>query len=459
MSIDFAPRIPAIAPLAEGLVSRSFPAAQSPDGTPETATEAFVRTVSYNFYHGWKSTEQVRRSVAASVADGRQLHGVYLDPGFASLEPWGETYETLGFDAEHPVGTFVDYDKTLNAAGPDLLPARLITGVGVSPSFRRRGILKHMMTSALARAVSDGMPVAALTASEGPIYGRFGFGVATREAEIELDLRPGGEGFALRTPPTGRVLVIDPTKGREAFERIFAAFHAGTRGSVDRQERYYRHDTAEWAPDDFSSSDKKLRGAVHVHDDGTLGGYVVYSFEGWEAEPTTMRISSLVAADPRSSIELWRFIADLDIVHRATWHTAPAEDPLTQALLTPRTRATRNINDMLWVRILNPMTALQGRAWGADGQFTLTLTDPLEICDGTFAVTVNSGTAQVASVPTPGKQHFTMDAETLGALYLGDVSVLTMRAAGRITGADDADWKAFSATFDLPTAPYCATHF
>nr|WP_232532657.1 GNAT family N-acetyltransferase [Nesterenkonia alkaliphila] len=369
-------------------------------------------------------------------------------------------YEKIGFDSQHPVGTFVDYDKTLNAGGAEPIPARLITGVGVSPSFRRRGILKHLMTAGLARAVQDGLPLAALTASEGSIYGRFGFGPATREASVELDLRPGAEGFSLRTLPTGRVLVIDPSRARETFEEVFAAFHTRTRGSVDRQERYYRHESGEWSAEDLSTEDKKLRGAVHVREDGTVGGYVVYQFEGWENEPTTMRVHSLVAADPTSSVELWRFIADLDIVHRATYRTAPVEEPLMHALTTPRTRKVTELGDMLWVRILNPVTALEARAWSAEGEFSLSLTDPQGIAAGTFTVSVSGGMAQVTSTEsTTTPQHFHLDVEALSSLYLGDVSVLTMRDAGRITAEEEADWGALAATFDSPTKPYCATHF
>jgi predicted acetyltransferase len=38
-----------------------------------------------------------------------------------------------------------------------------------------------MMTEDLALAKDDGVAIAALTASEASIYGRFGFGVATAE--------------------------------------------------------------------------------------------------------------------------------------------------------------------------------------------------------------------------------------------------------------------------------------
>ena len=51
-----------------------------------------------------------------------------------------------------------------------------------------------------------------------------------------------------------------------------------------------------------------------------------------------------------------------------------------------------------------------------------------------------------------------VDVETLGALYLGDVTVDLMARAGRVDGSDSALAR-FAALADGSPAPYCATHF
>ncbi|WP_150462997.1 GNAT family N-acetyltransferase [Nesterenkonia ebinurensis] len=461
MNTEYTPKKPQVSPLAEGLVSRTLPAALGADGKPDAASAAFARAVGYGFYEPWHSDEQLERVVPTFAEDGQELTGVYVDPGFASLEPWGETLEQLGFDAEHPVGTFADFDKTLNAGGAEPIEARLITDVTVSASFRRRGILKHMMTSRLAQAVEDGLPLAALTVSEGSIYGRFGFGAATREQGLQINATTAGDGFALRTPAAGTVLTVDPSKTAELLKETFARFHAGTRGSVERTPWYWKAGSGRWDPENITSWNRKVRTIVHVRDDGSIGGYAAFRFMGWDTEPHTMRVLDLIAVDASSRIELIRHLASMDIVQRLTLPRQEAgEDPLAAALVNPRARKVTDENDVLWLRILNPVTALQARAWGADGQFSLSITDSLGICAGTFVVSISDGAAQVSSTQgTTTPQHFSLDVETLGSLYLGDISVLTMREAGRITADDDADWGALSATFDLPTKPYCATHF
>lgn len=453
---------PVVTPLAEGLSSRTFPASLHEDGTPDAASAAFTRAVEHGFHLPWQSEEQLARSVPTFVEDGQQLTGVYVDSGFAALEPWGEAFESYGFGAGHPVGTFIDYDKTLNAGGAEPVPARLITGVTVNPSFRRRGVLKHMMTSRLAAAVEDGAAVAALTATEGGIYGRFGFAPATREQEVHLNVTAAGEGFALRGAPSGQVLPADPSRLEGLLQEIFAQFHARSRGSVGRQPIYWKAGTARWDPEEITRWNRKLRTVVHVTEEGELGGFAAFTHEGRDVEPPTLRVRDLIAVDSVSRAELIRHLAQMDLVQRIIIPQAPVQDAFAHMLVNPRAADVKSVGDHLWVRVLDPVAALQGRGWGADGDLTLSLTDPLGISSGTFALSIRGGAAQVSRADRGSAeqaQHVTMDVETLGALYLGDVSVLTMRDAGRVAAVGEVAWDALAATVDLPGAPHCATHF
>ena len=61
-----------------------------------------------------------------------------------------------------------------------------VTIIGVLPTHRRRGYLRAMMRSLIDDARARGEPVAVLWATEDTIYGRFGFGMASMAAEIDL---------------------------------------------------------------------------------------------------------------------------------------------------------------------------------------------------------------------------------------------------------------------------------
>ena len=85
--------------------------------------------------------------------------------------------------------------------------AAAITGIGVSPDHRRRGILTRMMRWLLDQAAERGEPVAVLHASEGAIYPRFGFGLATLQGTFDIDRNHFR--FARPAEPLGRVRLVD----------------------------------------------------------------------------------------------------------------------------------------------------------------------------------------------------------------------------------------------------------
>ena len=86
--------------------------------------------------------------------------------------------------------------------GPRQVTTAGVMGVGVLPTHRRRGALTELMRAQLADAHERGEPLATLYASEGGIYGRFGYGLASLAANMDLPkeharLRPGSR----RGPP------------------------------------------------------------------------------------------------------------------------------------------------------------------------------------------------------------------------------------------------------------------
>src|SRR4029453_5211368 len=73
----------------------------------------------------------------------------------------------------------------LSVPGGDL-PTAGVSVVGVTPTHRRRGVMRGLMRAQLDAAHERGEPLAALWASEETIYGRFGYGLASFCGEITL---------------------------------------------------------------------------------------------------------------------------------------------------------------------------------------------------------------------------------------------------------------------------------
>src|ERR687898_171091 len=102
------------------------------------------------------------------------------------------------FDDGAIVATSGLFTRTMSVPGGSV-GIGAVTAVAVLPTHRRRGLLTAMMRRLLENVREAGEPVAALWASEGAIYGRFGFGVAAQAAEL-LAGRPAAR---FGTPPRG----------------------------------------------------------------------------------------------------------------------------------------------------------------------------------------------------------------------------------------------------------------
>jgi predicted acetyltransferase len=405
--------------------------------TPERL-DGWFEAQSRGFHQGRTTEEHRRRYREHLDADDALLRGVWDDaPALGS--------------GTIPVARYGSFDKTINT-GSGLQPVRMITDVTVSPTHRRQGLLRKLITEDLREAAEQGIPLAALTVSEGSIYGRFGFGTATFARHVEVDTSAR---FALREfTDDGHVELLEPAEAWPTLASLFARFHDRTRGSVERPQFYEPILTGTF---DFDEGpDRKLRVAVHLDADGQPDGYVAYRPGAREKGHRSVKVSDLVALSPSAYLRIWRFLADLDLSDRVIWENAPMDDPLPWALVEPFAARVTKVDDKLWVRVLDVVAALQARTWGASGSVVLEVDDPMGHAAGVWRVTTRDGRAEVA--PTDDEPGVRLSAEVLSALYLGGVDAETLRAAGRLSGDPDA-LDMWAAMARVGPAPYCITGF
>ena len=425
---------------AEYEIRRFEPAAPGEPGYPEAV--AWDKAVSFGFHEERSTDERMQESIARSRLD----HAVYT----GAYQTGPSAPHSLG--NEVPVATFGTQPSTLNIGFGRLLDAHLITGVTVRTSHRRRGLLRRMMGDDLALAQRNGIAIAALTASEASIYGRFGFGMATAEQSITVDT---GAKFRLDHVPVGTVEVADPAVLLDLAPQVFARLHSEQPGSIGRQE-FYRQLAAGTASRE-GGPDAKVKAALHYAADGSVDGYVSYRFGGWDKTPATMEIVDLVAATPAAYLELWQYLAAIDLVERITWNEAPVDNPLAWALTDSRCIAASNPRDLLWLRILDVRQALEARRFAADGALVLSVTDGLGLTAGTFALEVQGGTTRVtASTTAPDLE---LDIAALSSLYLGAVNPVSLAAANKVR--EHTPGAAFLAArlFAVERPAHCLTHF
>lgn len=407
------------------------------DLSPEAAAlrAGWIGAVQRGFREGRPEDELVQRWTELYRADGVTCRGAWLPAGEFGAGPL-------------PVATYASYDKTLNA-GHELLPLRMVTDVTTSPAPRRRGLLRRLIEADLEDAVAAGVPVAALTASEATIYGRWGFGPATFRQTMEVDTGPR---FALRgVTDHGRVELVEPADAWPHVRAVFERFHAGQRGSVEWPAHYEVIHTGAYDFDE-GGPDRKLRGAVHLDGDGAVDGFVLWK----PAKNDEVQVSEMIALDPTAQLGLWEFLGGFDRITKVTTKLAHPADPLRWALTDLNAVKHTELEEFLWVRVLDVERALAARPWTADGQVVLEIEDPHDHAAGRYVVQTADGRATVTR--TDDDPDVALTAETLATLYLGAAQVRAMSGAGRIGGTDEAV-ALFGAMADLAEPPYCLTGF
>jgi predicted acetyltransferase len=407
------------------------------DDSPAAATRrrGWIEAVLRGFSEDRPDDDAVERWVKHYRADQVTVRGAWLPEGEFGAGPM-------------PVATYASLDKTLNA-GRELLPLRMITDVTTSATHRRQGLLRRMIEDDLADAVAAGVPIAALTAAEATIYGRWGFGPSTFRVSVEVDTTPGF-GFRDFVDP-GRVELVEPADAWPHVKAVFDTFHARQRGSVAWPSPYEDMHTGAWDPQS-GGANRKLRAAVHLDATGAVDGFVLWK----PGEDNTVKVDEMATLTPQAQLALWSFLGSMDRVAKVTFNLFHPDDPLMWALTDLNRVKTTEVKEFLWLRLLDVPRCLAARPWSADGSVVVEVDDPQGHAAGRFEVTTADGVATVTR--TDDEPDVRLTAETLGSLYLGAVPVRLLHRAGRVDGSDEAV-RRLAAMADLGEPAYSLTGF
>jgi predicted N-acetyltransferase YhbS len=190
----------------------------------------------------------LRRATAAdlpaiAVADGRAF-GVQYTPAEIDtlirplLDP--ERFLLACDPADGTIlGVTGDFPFALTLPGGTTLPAPGVTWVSVATTHRRRGILRSLLHAQHHGFVERGYPVALLTASEGGIYGRFGYGPATAHSVVRIDRRLTG--FRAGVPDPGGVRQVEAAEARRLAPDVHRRWCARTPGALSRSPAWWDH--------------------------------------------------------------------------------------------------------------------------------------------------------------------------------------------------------------------------
>ena len=354
------------------------------------------------------------------------------------------------FDGERLVGQAGAISFELTVPG-GMLPTAGVTAVGVHPTHRRRGILRRMMQHQLEDVHRRGEPLAALWASEGVIYQRFGYGLATLRAGVKVERHRN----AFRRPHifAGRLRMIGEDEARAAFPPVYDAIRPTRPGFFTLSPDLW-HAEVFYFPEQW----RRGRGAPFhvVHEvDGEVDGYARYAIR--EGDTNEVSVLDMMAATPAASLDLWRYLLDIDLMSRVEWWNLAVDDPLLLSVAEPR-KLEWTVGDALWLRIVDVSSALAARGYRSDGRAVIQVTD--ELCgwnEGRWSLRVEGGTAHVES--TEGAADLACEIADLAAAYLGGFSFAQLAAAARVSELSPGGIERADALFRTDRAPWCPRVF
>lgn len=395
--------------------------------------------------------EYERFLTTTEAAFGWQLRTEDLDKYKRVLEP----ERTLAaFDGDAIVGTAGAYSFQLTVPGGEVRAAG-VTMVGVLPSHTRRGILAAMMRSQLDDFHRRGEPVAILWASEGAIYDRYGYGLASRYGRLSIERTHAT--FRDDKPTAGLWRLVDLKDAAKVLPQVYEQVRVETPGMFARSGVWWEAHTL---PDPEHERDGAGPMFCAIYEvDGRAEGYALYRIKGsWEdgVPNNSVWVREAIGTSPDATREVWRFLFNIDLSARIQAWFLPAEHPLFLMVKEPR-RLRFAESDALWLRIVDLAGALQARRYDQDGALVLEVTD--EHCpwnQGRWKLIADSGVGSL--VQTEEAADLSLDIWDLGTVYLGGFTFAQLVQAGRLDVTPDAIARA-DRMFRCDKSPWCPEIF
>ncbi len=327
-----------------------------------------------------------------------------------------------------------------------------VTVVGVLPSHRRRGVLRAMMRAQLDACRARGELVAYLWASEDTIYARFGYGVASLAAEI--DVARERSAFYAPAESVGQTQLVRLGEAEPLVAPVWERVAAVTPGMFARSSAWWQA-RALTDPAWRRRGGGELQCAVlEVH--GRATAYALYRLNpGYDRgiQTGSLDVVEAMGDSPESTRAIWRFLLDVDWVARVRAWLLPLDHPLVLLMAEPR-RLRLSMRDGLWVRLVDVGAALAARSYATTGSVVIEIAD--EFCpwnQGRWRVTAG------AVARTSDSADLSGDVTALGSVYLGGFTWAQLASSLRVTELRPSAVARADALFRHDVAPWCPEIF
>jgi predicted acetyltransferase len=406
------------------------------------------------------STLSVRALEAGELRAAHTLFAAAIHRGPADDAAWARSAQLYGpgrtfgvHSGGALVGTVASFPSELTVPGGAVLPMAAVTRVGVRADHTRRGLLTAMMRTQLEDAAARGEPVATLRASEARIYGRFGYGIATRARNLRVRADPA----LLRddAPRGGTVRLL----AREEIIPVLRGVHARIAhrrpGGISRTDGWWSATIGRRVDVDR----EHVIAAVHTGPDGDDGFAIAFLEGSSDFTERGLEVSDLHAADVGATAALWRFLMGIDLVRHVSGELRPLDEPLELLLADPRACAVTGHADETWLRLVDLPAALAARTFGPAEPVLIAVHDGF-LAANTGVYRIADGHAErVGAIDGPVRPELECTAAGLAMAYLGDRRPSELVATGWWSAPEPAAVPRADAAFATAEVPWCGTYF
>ena len=372
------------------------------------------------------------------------------EPTVATQQDW----TLCAFDDGKVVSTMGAFPFTVRLNGNPVHMAG-VTMVGTYPGYRRRGLLRKIMTQGFQDMRERGQPLAILWASMGAIYQRFGYGIASDSVRYGFDPRVAS--FREPWAGEGRVSIETPEDAYPVIKQLYIEYATPRNLHIHRSSALWQADTLKPDP-----KENPVYVGLYRNGDGAPRGYIVFQTKHWpEAHrpgpDQLFEVKDFVALDRDAYGALWDFLSKHDLVGRVTISGSLGADDLAPELLLEPRNLDKRLTDGIWMRVVDAQKALEARPYGDRGELTIHLDDAM--CpwnSGTYLIETDG--PSVDARLTERAAEITVTPNALATLLAGCRTATHLARAGQVE-ADEAVLKRADRLFRTEYLPNCPNGF